>query len=807
MTPPLASTRPPHPALVPAVRGVSVFLLILSAVMLPLLAGTATDAVRLLVLLLGMAGAFFHLLTLIFERRAILPALPLCLAGAAVLVAGFFSALRSDCPGAALETLLTWLGYAAIFLLAFWTGLDHERKRRVVRALCALALPIAVYGLLQYAVLLDVTRAQIQADKPAALRQTGLSEREYDALLQRTISKRVFSTFALSNSLAAFLILLLPPAVALAASAPTPARKSILAAAVLIMLLGLFFTFSKGGWLVAAVLLAVFLAMRGRRWLALRWRPIVAAAAALVVLLAGALALSPYLRSRMSAMAREAAASRRVRTQYWSAALAMWRSSTFLGVGPGNFKNHYTVYKSITAEETKNAHNDYVQLLAECGPLALAGYLAFWPILLIAARRRPSTSSGRSELAEDRPADADVRSLSGLPAPASLIAAAALCAIAAASILARPLAVTQNTAVNLAAVVAFAALWLLAYWAAGRTAPDTQSDRGLSTALLIGVLGFALHSFVDLDLYVDGVASIAFIAAGLAAAGLRTRALALDGPRQLVALAVVTVLGLGTFYIASRVSEAGSYRAYAVSLIRHAPPSAATDAEAHAALERACRLNPLDHESFAVLAQASFRSFCHPPAFVPQPADREPQWSLNRSFAEFSRRASFRDAVPASFDAAVDAWRTARALNPSFGDYAAQFAWLLGVVAPSRPELVLRLAADYRPAAARLGLPSPPPDAYIPALAEAHRATELAPTNPEYHFLYGQLLERANFAAQAKARFRTALDLHESMVRDRAPRRQWLPPDDLKLLAEKLAERPADKLGLTPAAGGAIIPK
>ncbi|MFO7898231.1 MAG: hypothetical protein R6V58_04125, partial [Planctomycetota bacterium] len=208
----------------------ALFLLVLCPVCAINVSGTGGGAVRLLVLSLGFVGAFFLFLKMIFDRELRLPrGWPARLA-AGFLGVGIFSTLLSDCPQTAAMTLLTWVSYGSLFLLGALLG-RGERGWRAARALCAVALPLAVYAILQYGVLLDELAEMIETQKEDVLARTGFAERDYGALLRRAKSKRAFGTFALPNSLAGLFLLTVPPAAALAAAARRRPTRSLLGGA------------------------------------------------------------------------------------------------------------------------------------------------------------------------------------------------------------------------------------------------------------------------------------------------------------------------------------------------------------------------------------------------------------------------------------------------------------------------------------------------------------------------------------------------------------------------------------------------
>ena len=80
------------------------------------------------------------------------------------------------------------------------------------------------------------------------------------------------------------------------------------------------------------------------------------------------------------------------RMAHWQAALAMWRSHFWLGVGLGCYEPAYPAYRLINWPiALGHAHNVYLNFLAETGLVGLTAYLAWWGMLvagLVVALRR-----------------------------------------------------------------------------------------------------------------------------------------------------------------------------------------------------------------------------------------------------------------------------------------------------------------------------------------------------------------------------------------------------------------------------------
>ena len=73
-----------------------------------------------------------------------------------------------------------------------------------------------------------------------------------------------------------------------------------------------------------------------------------------------------------------------IRFSMWRAALDIWAERPLVGVGPGTFNLHYPRFHETVDDHTTGSfvHNDYLQFLAEGGPLLLGFLLLFTGYLI-----------------------------------------------------------------------------------------------------------------------------------------------------------------------------------------------------------------------------------------------------------------------------------------------------------------------------------------------------------------------------------------------------------------------------------------
>ena len=192
---------------------------------------------------------------------------------------------------------------------------------------------------------------------------------------------RASGTYICPNHLAGLLELLLPLAVAfLLVGKVNVITRILLGYAALALVVGLAATFSRSGWVAAAVglvlLLGILLGHRNHR---------LKAVILLFALLAGgAFFTSKYLAQTPGYMRRVVKPDTEgadvlnldLRPPLWRAAVQMWRDNFWFGVGPAHYDYRFPEYRPETIQPRADyAHNDYLNLLADWG--ATGGVVVF----------------------------------------------------------------------------------------------------------------------------------------------------------------------------------------------------------------------------------------------------------------------------------------------------------------------------------------------------------------------------------------------------------------------------------------------
>jgi O-antigen ligase len=264
-----------------------------------------------------------------------------------------------------------WLLLAGvlIFGLARRQFVTAPQQQWVVHAILLGSLPVAGYGVLQY----------------AGGDVLGLDE-------GRTIG-RVASTLAHPNLLAAYLAVVLP----LAAWRLVEGPGRVGAAGLLIVLgVCLVFTYSRAGWLASMAGLVVF--GLARLWIADRRRLTALLAAGMAL---GGIALlvlsllpplpsdAPHVLQTLTSLFRRKGATVQIRLHAWAASLDAIQDRPLLGYGPATFEPVLAWHLppelapfGRTAALGGRAHNVYLAVAVESGLLGLAAYLGLLAALL-----------------------------------------------------------------------------------------------------------------------------------------------------------------------------------------------------------------------------------------------------------------------------------------------------------------------------------------------------------------------------------------------------------------------------------------
>lgn len=187
--------------------------------------------------------------------------------------------------------------------------------------------------------------------------------------LKKMQSDRIWATLFYPNTLAGVLLLVTPvtPVFILRNfTRLTVGARRFVAAVFGVSALGcLFWSGSKGGWLLMLVLVLVALLHLD---FPMRWKVAVIGVVAVGGLVGFGLKYASFFR--------KGATSVGARLDYWQAAVTTTRENPIFGTGPGTFAIPYQQIKRPESEMSRMVHNDYLQQASDSGVIGFAVYLA-----------------------------------------------------------------------------------------------------------------------------------------------------------------------------------------------------------------------------------------------------------------------------------------------------------------------------------------------------------------------------------------------------------------------------------------------
>jgi putative inorganic carbon (HCO3(-)) transporter len=188
---------------------------------------------------------------------------------------------------------------------------------------------------------------------------------------RRIASNRIFSTLFYPNALAGALLMLTPAVLIVIWEAERRfsigARRFLVVAVAAGTLACLYWSGSKGGWLLMLVIIMTVLLNKPFPT-KVKW------VIALSVLIVG---LSGFFL-KYAGFFQRGATSVSARVDYWKAASQVIVQRPFFGSGPGTFGVMYQKLKRPESEMARLAHNDYLQQASDSGVIGFLAYSLFW---------------------------------------------------------------------------------------------------------------------------------------------------------------------------------------------------------------------------------------------------------------------------------------------------------------------------------------------------------------------------------------------------------------------------------------------
>ena len=152
--------------------------------------------------------------------------------------------------------------------------------------------------------------------------------------------------------------------------------KIFFAVASTVGIFSLLLTGTRGAWIAAIILIPLVVLIHAERKLKKLSAILVS-----LSLVGGIFFITPTLLNRVSTIADLNMQSNSERLLMWQSAWQMFKDNPLFGVGYGSYKVAYqTKYISPDAKERtlEHAHNNFMQMLAECGIVGFAAFVFMW---------------------------------------------------------------------------------------------------------------------------------------------------------------------------------------------------------------------------------------------------------------------------------------------------------------------------------------------------------------------------------------------------------------------------------------------
>jgi tetratricopeptide (TPR) repeat protein len=327
----------------------------------------------------------------------------------------------------ALNMAWEWVGMGTTFFLLRQTIQTVLDARRFAAIAVALAVVLSGLGILQHYITYRLRSREytdmiseldsLEKHPSANPRRLGelrltleaqgvptdeIGRRHYEDRL--LFSNEAFGPFALANTFAGLLLVMLILGGELYRTLPTPRSRGLIAACAIgfvLLFYCLILTKSRTAWtgliVAGAVWATTVLLCYGLR-LSRRVLLRMGLGGLVVGVLFGIAALGKGFDAEVIS---EAPKSLSYRFQYWNGAAQTVAASPIFGTGPGNFRQHYLKHKlPESSEEIADPHNWLLDLWVSGGILAVVSFLACWALALLALRKCAPDEARRAEALE-----------------------------------------------------------------------------------------------------------------------------------------------------------------------------------------------------------------------------------------------------------------------------------------------------------------------------------------------------------------------------------------------------------------------
>ena len=192
----------------------------------------------------------------------------------------------------------------------------------------------------------------------------------------------LIGSFYWHNQMAGFIVILIPLLLSLFLLIKNLYLKFVLLSAILISLIAIVFTYSRGGWLSLIASLLLFFVLSFKK-IKSHIKPLFIMFT--IFMIFGFVVLKPAnigkkaesVKTELSSQTRSVSGNLRITV--WQNTFQMIKDNPIFGVGPGVFGESYYKYQNVPWLYAKNAHNHYLEYVAELG---IVGFFLFAAITI-----------------------------------------------------------------------------------------------------------------------------------------------------------------------------------------------------------------------------------------------------------------------------------------------------------------------------------------------------------------------------------------------------------------------------------------
>lgn len=330
-----------------------ILLLILSALIFSALATGAVRTMEFAIVqgLTAAAAILWILRIWVYPKRKRLLFPPVAWAALSFLVYGIYHYINADVEYTARQEMLRLVVYILIFLVVMNNLLKSDYVQLILYALVFTGTLISIYGLIQVI--------------------TG-SEHVWHFIRPAQYSGRGSGTFINPNHFAGFLGMLFPLSLAaLLTGRISMPMRILLGYSALMLLFGIAFSMSRGGWISTTLMLITLIVILGwQKQFRLRSIGLVS----IILVIIGLFFIkSDFAQDRIGRLSTQGTQEHiGSRKELWNAAVNVWKEEKLIGVGPGHFDHRFPSHRPKTIQSSPvRVHNDYLNLLVDWGGIGL----------------------------------------------------------------------------------------------------------------------------------------------------------------------------------------------------------------------------------------------------------------------------------------------------------------------------------------------------------------------------------------------------------------------------------------------------